>query len=199
MCATLAVMLFEQRFWAGIADGSITMTFRRWKRRQAVAGHRYRTAAGIIEVDAVDVVDTSRITDTEARRAGYPSAERLVADLRGTADLSTYRIGFHHVDEPDPRDELASATALSPTDVTELDRRLDRLDRAGGGPWTAEVLTAIAAHPGVRAADLAAALGRERDAFKTDVRKLKNLGLTISLQKGYRISPRGAAYLRRER
>jgi hypothetical protein len=29
-----------------------------------------------------------------------------------------------------------------------------------------------------------------------DVRKLKNLGLTLSLEKGYRLSPRGEAYLR---
>ncbi len=79
-------MLFKQSFWAGIADGSITVTFRRWKRCQAVAGHRYRTAAGIIEADAVDVVDPARISNAEARRSGYPSAAALVADLRGTPD-----------------------------------------------------------------------------------------------------------------
>ena len=48
---------------------------------------------------------------------------------------------------------------------------------------------------GVRAADLAESFGRETQPFKTDVRKLKNLGLTISLEVGYRLSPRGAAYL----
>ncbi len=37
--------------------------------------------------------------------------------------------------------------------------------------------------------------GRERLDFKVDVRKLKDLGLTISLGVGYRLSPRGAAYL----
>jgi hypothetical protein len=31
--------------------------------------------------------------------------------------------------------------------------------------------------------------------FKIDVRKLKNLGLTESLDIGYRLSPRGRAYL----
>ena len=49
-------MLFEQRFRAGVQDGSVTVTFRRWKRRQAVAGRSYRTAVGMIAVDAVDVV-----------------------------------------------------------------------------------------------------------------------------------------------
>jgi hypothetical protein len=50
----------------------------------------------------------------------------------------------------------------------------------------------------VRAGDLAAAAGRERHPFKTDVRKLKELGLTESLEVGYRLSPPGGrALLRR--
>ena len=32
-------------------------------------------------------------------------------------------------------------------------------------------------------------------AFKRDVRKLKELGLTRSLEVGYELSPRGRAYL----
>jgi hypothetical protein len=47
----------------------------------------------------------------------------------------------------------------------------------------------------VRAADLAAAMGRERQPFKADVRKRKELGLTESLEVGYRLSPRGRALL----
>ena len=38
--------------------------------------------------------------------------------------------------------------------------------------------------------------GRETQPFKTDVRKLKNLGLTLSFNPGYTLSPRGEAYLR---
>jgi hypothetical protein len=84
--------------------------------------------------------------------------------------------------------------------VAELDRRLDRLDRASAsGPWTAATLALIAERPAVRAGDLAPVLGRELAPFKLDVRKLKNLGLTISLEVGYRLSPRGEAYLRHRR
>jgi hypothetical protein len=57
-------------------------------------------------------------------------------------------------------------------------------------------LEVIAASPGVRAADLAARLGRETAPFKLDVRKLKALGLTLSLEVGYRLSPRGEVYRR---
>ncbi len=91
---------------------------------------------------------------------------------------------------------LAATAVLSDDEVADLGRRLARLDRASShGSWTAAVLRTIAARPGVRAADLAAGFGRETQPFKLDVRKLKNLGLTISLEVGYRLSPRGEAYL----
>ena len=62
-------------------------------------------------------------------------------------------------------------------------------------PWTREALALIEANPARRAPDLAAELGRETAPFKRDVRKLKELGLTESLEIGYRLSPRGAALL----
>ena len=190
-------MLFEQRFWAGLADGSVTITFRRWKRPQAIAGRRYRTPAGIIETERVDVVTPDSITDRDARRSGFESAAAVLANLRGDASMPVYRIQFHMVDEPDPRAELAANDALTADDVAEIDRRLDRLDKASShGPWTRAVLESIAAQPGRRAPDLAEQFGRETQPFKLDVRKLKNLGLTISLRVGYEVSPRGAVYLR---
>jgi hypothetical protein len=190
-------MLFEQRFWPLIADGSVTLTFRRWRRCQAVAGRRYRTPGGIIEVEQVDVVTPSSITDREARQSGYPSAAAAVSDLRGEPSSPVYRVQFHAVDEPDPRAVLAATEELTADDRAEIDRRLDRLDRAAADePWTRAVLECIAARPATRAADLAASFGRETQPFKLDVRKLKNLGLTISLETGYRLSPRGEAYLR---
>jgi hypothetical protein len=179
-------------------DGSITLTFRRWKRAQAVAGRRYRTPAGIIEVETVDVVDPNGISDADARRSGQPDAATLVAALRGESRSPVYRIAFRMVTEPDPRAELAGRATLSAADVAEIDRRLDRLDRASNhGPWTAAVLDVVAAHPDRRAGDLAAMFGREKEPFKLDVRKLKNLGLTLSFPIGYRLSPRGRAYLDR--
>jgi len=141
-------------------------------------------------------VDPARITKADARRAGFPDADAVRAQLRGDVDLPVYRVQFHRVDEPDPRRVLAATDDLSPADRAEIDRRLDRLDRASAhGPWTRAVLAVIAEQPATRAADLAAGFGRETLPFKTDVRKLKNLGLTESLDVGYRLSPRGRAYL----
>jgi hypothetical protein len=191
-------VLFEQRFRGPVADGSVTVTFRRWKKRQVTAGNRYRTPIGMIEVETVDIVDESAIAGADAAQAGYPSAEALVADLRGTPALPIYRVRFRAVHEPDPRDELAAAADLTDDEIADLDRRLERLDRSSSwGPWTLATLQAIADHPEVRAGDLADGFGREKEPFKLDVRKLKNLGLTTSLDVGYRLSPRGRAYLAR--
>jgi hypothetical protein len=189
-------MLIQARFADSIASGAVTLTFRRWKRAQVVAGNTYRTAAGRIVVDAVDVVDPDRITDVDAKRAGFSSRVELLAGLPGASELPTYRIRFRPADGPDPRALLAANVALSDDDLTELRRRLGRLDRVSShGSWTVAVLEAIAERPGVRAADLAASFGRETQAFKVDVRKLKNLGLTLSLDVGYKLSPRGESYL----
>ena len=108
-----------------------------------------------------------------------------------------YLVRFRRVDEPDPRSVLAADAALDDAGRTTLDARLARLDKASPrGPWTAETLALIAARPAVRAPDLAESLGRDTLSFKIDVRKLKALGLTESLLIGYRLSPRGRAYLR---
>ena len=50
---------------------------------------------------------------------------------------------------------------------------------------------------GIADGTVTAALGRETQPFKIDVRKLKRLGLTESLDVGYRLSPRGRAVLER--
>jgi hypothetical protein len=191
-------MLIPQRLASGIADGSVTVLLRRWTRRHAIAGRRYRTGVGILEVDAVDVIDEADITDDDARAAGAADPAAARAELRGPAGGPVTRVRFHRVDEPDPRSVLAADDALSDEDVAVIARRLERMDRASShGPWTIAALEAIAANPEVRAGDLAAAAGRDRLEFKRDIRKLKALGLTLSYPIGYRLSPRGEAFLAR--
>jgi hypothetical protein len=189
-------MLIERRLHEGIRDGSVTVMFRRWRRRQVTAGNTYRTAAGRVVVDEVTEVAPSRIRSADARAAGYPSVAAVVADLRGTPGDPVFLLRLRLASDDDPRAALAAAAELSTEDVEAITARLDRLDRASThGPWTRDTLAIIARRPGVRAGDLAADLGREMLPFKVDVRKLKNLGLTLSLEVGYRLSPRGAAYL----
>lgn len=188
-------MLFKQRLWVGLADGTVTVTFRRWRRAQARPGGRYRTPAGVLEVDAVAVVEPEDVTDADARRAGYEGRDTLMRELDRYPEGDLYRIEFHHAGA-DPRQALREDAELSADDWDRIVDRLDRLDRASRqGPWTRQVLALVDERPAERAAELAEDAGRDRDSFKRDVRKLKEMGLTESLGTGYRLSPRGRAVL----
>jgi biotin operon repressor len=189
-------MLFEQRLRDGLHDGTITVAYRRWRRSQVLAGHRYRTGRDLVQVEAVDRVEAADIDAAAAREAGYDAVADLLRGLRGDAEVPLYRIRFRRLDEPDPRDELAAADALAPGDVAAIAARLGRMDGASRrGPWTAEVLNLIAARPATSSVELASVLSWERQDLKRHIRRLKEQGLTISLEVGYRLSPRGAAYL----
>jgi hypothetical protein len=172
---------FPRRQLEGIAAGSVTLAFRRWDRARVRPGARLRTAVGVVAIDDVRVVES--VTDEEARRAGLASAAEALGPGRA-GRLHRIELRF---DGPDPRIALREGEP-TPDDF----RRLERM-----GPWAYDVLRAIADRPGVRAADLAASFGRETQPFKRDVRKLKELGLTESLERGYRLSPRGRAALER--
>jgi hypothetical protein len=91
----------------------------------------------------------------------------------------------------------ATDNHLDDADVAAISARLARWDPAAETPWTRSYLQMIAANEAVRAPDLAARVGLEVPRFKRRVRQLKGLGLTISLDVGYRVSPRGRAYLDR--
>jgi hypothetical protein len=190
-------VLFPQRFHAGLADGSVTLAFRRWRRRAAKAGGRQRTPVGELAIDAVDEVTVDDITEADARRAGYADRAELLAELASHPDGTLYRIELH-LAGADPRIALREQADLSDGEWRAVAARLARLDRSSRhGPWTATVLRLVAERPAVRAGDLAASLGRETQPFKVDVRKLKELGLTESLEVGYRLSPRGRTVLDR--
>jgi hypothetical protein len=178
----------------GIAEGSVTLAFRRWDRPRVRPGGTQRTVAGVVRFDSVEAVDPATLTEDDAARGGVRSLAALLTllDRRDGAAVFRMEVSFAG---PDPRVELRDRSELSEEERRAVDRRLDRLDAARGTPWTREVLALIADRPGVRAPDLAASLGRETQPFKIDVRKLKELGLTHSLDVGYEISPHGRAYL----
>lgn len=178
-----------------IRTGEIDLAFRRWDRPRLLLGTRMRTRIGLVEVTSLDRVAESRITAKDAKRAGAASKDALLALLAGRPDDPIYRVGLAYAGD-DPRAALRESADLTDADREELGRRLDRFDAAARArPWTREALEIIRRSPAVRAPDLAAELGYETVVFKRNVRKLKELGLTESLDVGYRISPRGAAFL----
>jgi hypothetical protein len=185
-------MLFRQETLRGIESGEVTLAFRRWRRPTVRAGGMLRTRAGVLAIESVEPVEEDAITEGDARRAGAADRTGLIARLRPEGTL--YRVEFRRVG-PDPRIALRKRAELDDEERAAIAARLARLDAASRhGPWTATVLELIARRPATRAQELAAELGRETAPFKADVRKLKELGLTESLERGYRLSPRGRAY-----
>jgi hypothetical protein len=188
-------MILDRNTLDRIARGDVTLAFRRWRRPTVRSGGTLLTPRGQLQIGDVAVIDIDAITEDEARRAGYKSRDELVAALNARAEGDVYRIELGEI-MPDPRIALRE-TPLDEQQIDELRKRLDRLDAASpDGPWTLETLRIIRDHPALRAADLCRLVGQERDRFKPNARKLKRLGLTISLEVGYRLSPRGEAYLR---
>jgi hypothetical protein len=198
-------VLFKQTFKALIRDGSVTMTFRAWKAAKVVVGNSYRLGPDdAIVVKAVDEVTVGSITAEQARRSGFANVDELLLMLRRSAKSrltsrsKVFRIAFCHEQQVDPRAERREDTSASA--LEEVEARLERMDRLSRrGPWTNGALQLIAKHPKVAASKLALRMQRETRAFKADIRKLKELGLTVSHEVGYSLSPRGRALLRRMR
>ncbi|WP_239151778.1 hypothetical protein [Virgisporangium aurantiacum] len=183
---------------AAIRAGDVDLAFRRWDRPRVRVGTQMRTMVGLVEVTSVDRVPVRSLTAADARRAGAPSLVALRQGLdRVHADRPVYRIGLRYAGV-DPRQALREEVPDA-AELGAIREWLDRLDRASStGPWTRATLLLIDELPAVRAPDLAHRMGRDTLSFKQNVRKLKERGLTESLDIGYRLSPRGAAVLDHE-
>ena len=189
-------MLLRRATLERITTGEVDLAFRRWARPTVRAGGTLRTQIGMVSIESVDRVPMAAITEEDARRAGV-AREELIAFLTAKAEGDVYRVRFGPV-VPDPRVALREDIDLGEEDLAALTARLDRLDRSSKrGAWTRQTLALIADNPHVRAQDLADGLGVDKPVFKDDVRKLKELGLTISHSPGYELSPRGRALLER--
>jgi hypothetical protein len=179
-------MLFRQDDLRRIMAGEVTLAFRRWTKPGASTGGRQRTNLGVLAFDSVAAIGEEQLTEADAIAAGYADRATLLASLSGR-EGDIYRIAVSPAGA-DPR-----VTLRDETDLTGIVGKLDRMD--GAAPWTRDTLGLIADNPGTRAADLAALRGLETLLFKRAVRRLKELGLTESLEVGYRLSPRGRAFL----
>ena len=191
-------MLLRMAVLERIVSGEISLVFRRWRKPTVRSGGSLRTALGVLRILDVASVTEADISEADAARAGVSSRAALLEGL-GEREAQVYRIAVEYAGT-DPRVALRQQDDLSAAEIEQIIGKLQRLDaRSRAGPWTARVLAAIEEHPGVVSGTLAERLGCERDWLKPQVRKLKNLGLTISLQIGYELSPRGGVVLNRLR
>jgi len=184
-------MLFTRDVLEGIADGRVTLAFRRWRRAPPAVGTTLRTAVGVVSFLRVDAIDVGDITAEDVLLTGM-TADALRASIGGEGTL--LRIELRLVGA-DPRLALRER-APSDDERRDIAARLARKD-ATGAAWTDSYLRLIAANPGVVSRTLAADAQIDVPTFKRRVRQLKELGLTESLEVGYRLSPRGAAFVAR--
>ena len=184
-------MLTVEHSEKGIKAGIITLQFRRWKKPSVRKGSRIRTAMGVVEITDISETNPENITNDEAFSAGFSDLNHLLDILNSKRDGQVYKIELRYYSE-DPRIALRQNTDVGDKDLETIKSKLDRLDRySKEGSWTVAVLKMIRDKPRVRAADLAKINNREKDDFKINIRKLKNLGLTISHEVGYTLSPLG--------
>lgn len=196
----------------GIRAGTVTQAFRRWDAPRVKVGGTQITSAGVIRFEACSVVrDPTKLTERDAKKAGLKDLATLQKFLAPRASTSpavpnrgpgsrsskggetVYRVRLSWVGE-DPRLELREQLPDA-AELADLDTRLARLDRRPTGAWTVAILEWIRDNPRVVSTELAALRAVELLPMKADIRKLKALGLTISHDVGYELSPRGSAYL----
>jgi hypothetical protein len=184
-------MLFREDVLRGIAGGRVTLAFRRWRKAPPPVGSTLRTPVGVLTFDRVEAIDEGDITPDDVARTGL-TAEALRASLAGDGTLLRIEL---RLSGADPRIALRE----QPPAADEIDgilARLARFDAAAEAPWTGRALALIAERPATVARVLAAAVGVDLAIFKRRIRQLKELGLTESLEVGYRLSPRGEAVAR---
>ncbi len=179
-----------------IMSGEVTLAFRRWRRPTVKAGGTLRTVVGLLRIDGVEEVREASITNADVQAAGFASRDAVLKALATRVEGVLFRIRLRPAEVADPRDALRHETQLSSEALAGLRQRLAKMDAASPhGPWTEAILRAIATRPGTVSTALAGGLGVERLWLKAQIRKLKAMGLTESLEVGYRLSPRGAAFM----
>ena len=190
-------MLFKDAQIDGIRAGSTTRTYRRWRAPRVRVGGVYRLRPDV-SVRVTSVREwTQPFSTRDARASGFDDVDALAGALAAYANgTRLYRVDFERcAAPPDPRRVLARAEVTN-EEIEGIRAKLIAMDRrAADGPWTIRALRAIERQPATRAGDLADAMGLPTAEFKARVRRLKALGLTESLEVGYRLSPRGRSYL----
>jgi hypothetical protein len=185
-------MLFRKDTLEAIARKEVNLAFRRWKKPTVKPGGALMTAVGVLGIEAVEKTALARITEDEARAAGFASRSLLLKEIARHPGGDLYRVRFK-LGGADPRIALRQDGHLSKSEMKNVLLALSRLDQTSERAWTMTTLRLIDKYPARRAPDLAASQRRDPMEFKRDVRKLKDLGLTEALEIGYRLSPRGRA------
>ena len=93
--------MFSPDLREAVAAGDITVSIRLWSRPKVKAGGRYTNHGITIEVDSMELLPFSAITEDDVARSGEPDREALrnrAAHAGPVAeDTLVYRVEFHVV------------------------------------------------------------------------------------------------------
>jgi hypothetical protein len=85
-----------------VADGTITVSYRLWSRPKVKVGGVYRSGDVTIEVDDIELLPFSSITDEDLARTGEPNLESLHSRAAHAGpmhdDTLLHRVEFHVVE-----------------------------------------------------------------------------------------------------
>jgi hypothetical protein len=88
-----------------VADGTITVSYRLWSRPKVKVRGVYRSGVAVIEIDEIELLPFSTITDDDLARTGEPDLEALRRRAAHSGpirdDTLLYRVEFHVVGELD--------------------------------------------------------------------------------------------------
>jgi hypothetical protein len=190
-------MLFKKTHLNGIKKGAITLAFRKWQKPAVKAGTLIHTAIGLVAIKSITPILESDITEVDAINAGFGSKENLLQSFPQNSNGIIYRMEVCYHSE-DPRINLREQTSLSEQEFSDLLKKLQSLDKhSKKGDWTRQVLLAIKDNPNLHAIGIASLTGFEKEWLKLNIRKLKNLGLSISHTVGYELSPKGKVMIQK--
>jgi hypothetical protein len=96
---------FSPELRGRVADGTITVSYRLWSRPKVKVGGVYRSGSVIVEIDEIELLPFSTITDDDLARTGEPDVDALrrraahAGPIRD--DTLLYRVEFHVVEQAD--------------------------------------------------------------------------------------------------
>ena len=181
-------MQFTKPYKQAIAAGTLTRTYRRWKSPQAKVDGTYNIHPyGAILVTSISQLRLQDASIKDIQQSGFDSANAIAEHLKTSLNETVYCVHFRYIGT-DAVKQIDTGR-LPTIELEAISIKLMRMNKTK--LWTHHALRLVRDQPAKRAADLAPILEMDLPTFKRNMRKLKNLGLTLSLETGYQITARG--------
>ncbi len=93
--------MFSRELREAVARGEVTVSIRLWSRPQVKVGCRYATAGVVIEIDSLEILPFSAVTDDDVAASGEVDREALRERAAHSGPIHeetlVHRVDFHVV------------------------------------------------------------------------------------------------------